>query len=321
MAGELLMEEGRERLERSRAVLREAGGGVLGLARAAVIEGSYHWSMCEAEAARAAFEEGLAYAESIGYLAAIDGFRSSLTPCYVFGPTPVAEAVERLATLREEAESRQLLLARSAALRGMGRMLVLDGRFDEAQALFDEAFAGLLESGIRAHYWNAWGQAHAFLARAAGDSEREERVLREAHAQLEELGERIGHSTIAANLARSLLIQGRLEEAAKSAATARRLTLAEDASNLILADGVDALVAVERGDGETALRLARRIDELTRPTDFFQMHGWTGQVLERVGQAVGDESLAAEGRRAALDAYERKGARTIAKLVAAGELF
>ena len=77
------------------------------------------------------------------------------------------------------------------------------------------------------------------------------------------------------------------------------------------ADGVDALIAAERGEAETALRLARHVRGATAPTDFFQLHGWSAQVLERVATAAGDEALAGEARREALEAYERKGASAI----------
>ena len=102
--------------------------------------------------------------------------------------------------------------AQAAALRALGRLAAIRGDVDEGRKLVEQGRAQLFDAGFVLHY-AASSMALAFVEEQAGDDERAASIQRAGLEQLTELGEHAYASTVAADLANSLLRLGRDDEA------------------------------------------------------------------------------------------------------------
>jgi hypothetical protein len=102
-------------------------------------------------------------------------------------------------------------------------------------------------------------------------------LLRTAVAELQRLDDRAFLSTVALNLADLLERQRRDDEARVLCVLARERTLAEDLTNFVMADAIEARLAARSGELEQAEALARRAVELARATDFVDLRGMYSQ--------------------------------------------
>jgi class 3 adenylate cyclase/tetratricopeptide (TPR) repeat protein len=225
----------------------------------------------------------------------------SQTAALVWGPTPIPRALELLDIAREHPDGY------SPWIDSMGTCLLANlGRFDEAQALFEQTVAAFLDRGMTLAA-AITAQSAWCLAMAAGDAETATTIGRESCAQLEAMGERGWMSTNASQLAESLYVQGRDEEAAEWVQRALDLGDADDATTQAQARMVRAMVNARRGDRASALRDVSDVIDITAKMQAPQTQGEAALNAAHVFLTLGDRDAAETQARAAVDFFTAKG--------------
>ncbi|HSF60541.1 MAG TPA: hypothetical protein VLA69_02505, partial [Gaiellaceae bacterium] len=301
--GSISVEERIERLEDAHRVL-EAAKHDEGL-------GYYWWSLAgekwvslRAAETAAASERGLAHFRRAGVYRRTDDLLWWVRSALVFGPTPVPEAIERVSALEREAgDSIQL---RAGAATTLGRLLAMQGDFEQARKLFAIGLdfyrsAGMAVSaaGVRLH--GAWIEHHA------GDESAAERHLREGVEQLRALGNLAFFSTVVARLAQCLYIQGRLGEAGEMSEVAREASPPGDLINFVFADAIDGCLLSHDQRHEEAEVLLRRAAEAVETTDFFFARADVQLMHAETLSRAGDPAAASRAAALALALLEAKG--------------
>jgi len=271
----------------ARAVLEHAGDD-LGLARYWRNVGWDGWASSRAEFALDCWERAVEHARSAGAVGLRRDLERGFLNVLVFGPTPVSDAVPRVELLIEEGTPVFQAMGRGA----LAMLRAMEGRIDEAWRLLEDAWETVREAG---YLIDAWGGAQRFahIQKRAGRNEPNDRcesLLRTAIDELQRLDDRAFLSTVALNLADLLERQGRDDEARELCVFARERTLAEDMSNFVMADAIEARLAARSGELEQAEALARQGVELAGSTDFVDLRGM-------YSQAVLAETLALRGKQ------------------------
>jgi ATP/maltotriose-dependent transcriptional regulator MalT len=196
----------------------------------------------------------------------------------------------------------------------MGHLLAMRGDFEAARAECSAAQAMLRDLGrsvVAASTSIDAGQVELL----ADDPAAAERLLRADHDELSAMGAHFVLTTVGVLLARAVLQQGRLDEAAKLAASVREAAAEDDVDSQVAWRTVLAETGSRHGDGDGALHLATEAVELSRGTDSPRLQAGALASLARVHAAAGrpDEASAARHEAAAL--YLAKGDRVSALAV------
>jgi class 3 adenylate cyclase/tetratricopeptide (TPR) repeat protein len=228
----------------------------------------------------------------------IDRFNISV----VHGPTPIPQALE--------------LIERTAAASAWtdtnrATLTAYLGRFDEARALYDQAIASLLERGMDLIAAGA-GQDAWTIAMAAGDPEAATAAARETCARLEQLGDRGWRSTSSAQLAESLYVLGRDDEARQWVEHALELGEAEDAITQAQARMVRSMLSARNGDFEAARSDLSDALNITATMQAPQSQGELALNAAQVFEMIGDRPAAAEQLSHALALFTAKGSTVYA---------
>ena len=278
----------------------EAAGDEAGLAAAwHMIAWSEHLLMRNQQKLAAA-EQGLEYARRAGLVRLEPDLRWFQLSAYAGGPTPVDEFLDWLDRHgRLEARTPIAVLQRAVAV-------AMLGHFDKARDLVASFRARGAELGHG--FWAAGSaQSACRIERLAGDLEAAEREIRHGCELWEAAGERAYLSTFAGDLAKTLAMLGRLDEAEAWASRSAELGASDDVATQVLWREGQARVHALRGEAGEAERLAREAVSLIAGTDdaLFQPDAWVtlGEVLAQGGKT--DEAEAA--LQDALGRYERKG--------------
>jgi class 3 adenylate cyclase/tetratricopeptide (TPR) repeat protein len=274
-----------------------------GLALALVMQADVEWTRCRASAAAEKYRVAIPHAERAGEASLVDESISSLCAIGAFGPTHVDEAEPEVRVLLDGATG---LIAETSGYRALARLAALRGDFDEARAFIRRGQEPLLDAGLRLWY-SATCLGAAFVEERAGDYEAAAGVLRAGFDELDELGEHAFASTVAAELAMTLLTLGRDDEVEQWITTARELGPADDVATLTRSDVAEGLLRARRGRLEEAERLVRRGLELALATDFWQFRGGANEALAEVLDRTGHPDEARAALEAALEVYESKG--------------
>ncbi|MGH2462773.1 MAG: hypothetical protein ACRDFZ_03995, partial [Candidatus Limnocylindria bacterium] len=216
----------------------------------------------------------------------------------VFGPTPSDEAIRLI-------EDRMRLGYEPGADLGIGRMLTVQGAFDEAKECFARAARGLEELGDRFLLTEAdAGQGQ--IALLLGDTAAAVQHFRQSYDRKIALGDRGYASTTAVGLATALLADGDLDEAWRYATIARESSANDDISSQAGGRGVQARVLSARGKHGEAEDVAREAKTMMEPTDYLLAHG---EVLVHLAHVLGESGKKDEAVAAAREAvvlYEQK---------------
>ena len=281
----------------------EAHGDVRGQSRTWCLRATVDWIQGQAKRA----DEGWQRAADLARLAEdelelfeILAWRASAAP---IGPTPVPEAIETCAEIRNEVEGSPLATAQM--LPPFATLYAMQGEFETARSLVREANTLLGELGRI--YTVALAHHDATVELLAGQARAAEERLRTAYERLDELGEKAFAATTAAMLAQAVYAQGRYEEAEHFCRTSREAAAPDDLSAQVEWRGVSAKLLAQRGQHAEAETLGREAVELVAQTDFLGHHGDAlldlGEVL-----ALGREpQKAAAAVRAGLALYQEKG--------------
>ncbi len=289
--------------EEGLAVFEELGD-TAGVAKAGFLLGTARiWQYRHAAAAQA-FERALANARLAG-----DEFLESIclaafAGTLAAGPTPVAEAIDRVEEMLAAASTR---LLEKILLEELAGLYAAQGRFDEARGFLERARTLEEEFGSEVGLANFEAFSVATIERSAGDVEAAEAALRHGYEVLERLGEQGWRSSVAARLAGTLVAQDRLEEAEHFLQISEEAAASDDVDAQSSLRQVRAQLLAKRGEHGEAERLIREGLALVEGTDDLDAHARTfirlAEVLRSAGK--GEEAKSAVG--AALRLCEQKG--------------
>lgn len=262
------------------------------------------WLRGEGAVAQQALDQAFAHARSAGDTRIEAQILNFLVGVTLFGPTRVPVAIERCLAILREAQGEGRVAA--SALRALAGLHAMEGRFEEAWACVERDGAILRDLGLKLVVGSSTELA-GIVGMLAGDPVAAESHLRRGHAILEEMGDRIGLSTNAAQLAEVVLAQGRDEEALELTAQSENAAAAEDLPVQVQWRGSRAKALARRGELEVAERLAREAVSLAEQTDFLNLHATALLDLAIVLQHDRRLEDAAAAAEAANALYERKG--------------
>lgn len=271
-------------------------GDDLGLARVWRLRAEVARLGCHFELRAAALEQALERAQAAGDEREAAELGLLLGNCVCWGPTPVGEALARCEAMFAQARGVRLV---EASIHGMlAYLLALADRPEEARARFATSRAIFQELGLP-FALAARAVIPAAIERAAGDLDAAERELRDAHDQLERVGETELRSTVAATLAHVLHEQRRDGEAERFARASEAGAAGDDVGSQVLWRSALAKVFAARGAEEAAEELAAEAVARAAATDMLSLHG--GALVDRahVEMLLGREpapALLAEAR-------------------------
>lgn len=275
----------------------------LGLCRAQRIEALHHWNEARAEAAAQAWESAATYARRAGDRYLYNDFLTWISSSLCCGPIPASEGIRRCELMRIEV--RDSPESEAAILGHLGNLHAMTGKLDLARQLLAISNATYANLGLTLN--SAMSQSEAIVELLAGNPAAAEESLRKGYRALEDMGERAFLSTTAALLARSILLQGRDDEAEELTNVSARLADHSDLLTQILWRGIRARVLARRAQAQKAEALARQAVALAQGTDFINYKADALLDLSHVLKAAERIEEAAASASEALQLYELKG--------------
>ncbi len=211
-----------------------------------------------------------------------------------FGPTPLAEAIDRCEQMIGHVEGDRFSQGRLLAL--LAGLHAMNGEFDHARDLARRADAMVTELGLDVDV--AWATIESWrIEMLAGDAAAAELVLRRGYEILVNAGEKYVLSTVAGLLAQTLYILERHDEAEELGELSRHLAGDDDVDTQALWRCVRAKALARAGSFDEAETTAREALELLAPTDAVVYRYSALLDLAEVLRLAGDSA----GQRAALD--------------------
>ncbi|HLM34606.1 MAG TPA: adenylate/guanylate cyclase domain-containing protein [Gaiellaceae bacterium] len=306
--------EAMEALSREATRMLERAGDDEGVARAWFLFAMPLWAQGRWDDMMEPLERSIEYARRAGRRSMeLEALRFVLAAT-MFGSTTVDAGIERgRRVLDEVTDSREL---RAWGTRTVATMMGLDGRADEARALFADARA------IFAELDNKQGLAVLAFSTAplelmAGDLAAAERELRAALDLTYEMGDRSRVPNLSALLADVLLDQDRVAEAERYLDIARDAVQAGDAGGQTVTLLAEARLLSRRGSTAEAAALADEAIAILRATQELITAPSSLRHQAEVLLAAGRDADAAAALREAIAAAERKGASAEANLTRA----
>jgi DNA-binding SARP family transcriptional activator/class 3 adenylate cyclase len=283
------------------------------VARAYYTLGTTAWSALDVGGAAELFRQGRDVAAEAGLRNVARDGQVAMARMFIFGSTPVDDALAELAPLLDAARgdpaSEAMLMIYAGPLESMR------GRFDDARSLLAQGAEQLDDLGNRV--LRASLDYCAVVAElAAGDAVAAEQIAGRALATLSAFGDRTNASLIAVLLAEALHRQGRDEEAEP------HLAFAEDVHAGWLLHRVPVLITrakvlARRGDAAEAEVLARRAIGLLEPTDALVLRGDAHLGLAEALNAAANLDAATSAAAQAAACYGAKGASALVAQAAA----
>ena len=230
------------------------------------------------------------------------------------GPTPVAEALDRLSWML--GEIREDVMARALVHLSIGACQAMDDRIDEARLSLETARQIGEDVGevlpLLAHDWPAFV---SFVERKAGDPSRAEPIARWSCKELARVDDPYHLSGMLMELASLLMAQGRSGEVPELIERARAVTSPSDPVAQLYLDVALAELLILEGRSAEAIELARTaVAELSR---WDETNGQieASLVLAKALRGSGDEpaaqAAAEEARQLAATKQDRAAVREI----------
>jgi DNA-binding SARP family transcriptional activator len=198
------------------------------------------------------------------------GCLAEIAAALFYGPTPVLEAIARCDELLSEAADRA---GRANVFAFLGGLHGLAGDFERGRSLAREAETIYEEIGETYALANNSGRVLARIELLSGDSATAERILRACCSTFERVSDQQGLSTLAAELADSLYLQGRYDEAAGWLDLARGRARGDDVSAQFSWRRVNAKLLARSGRLEEGRTLGVEAEEIVAKTDDLEAHG------------------------------------------------
>jgi class 3 adenylate cyclase/tetratricopeptide (TPR) repeat protein len=265
--------------------------------------GYYYWGLAgerwvslQAQETVAACERGLVHFRRAGIHRRTDDLLWWVRSAYVFGPTPVAEAIERVRALQEEAGDAMALQAGAATT--LGRLLATQGDFVRARELYQFGRDFYISSGMTVSAGGVTMHG-AWIEERAGDLSAAVELLRLGASELEALGNMAFYSTVAIYLAECLYLDGRLDEVRRWRDASLAASPEGDLVNVVYAEALEGCLLSHEERHEEADALLRGALDRSRTTDYYFVRAeiplFHAEVLSRAGDAEGAARSAAHG--------------------------
>ena len=282
--------------------LEELGDDV-GLAKAWRLVGDLHWARSRYAAADDALARAISHARRAGDAREEAECLGRYVGSGAFGPAHIHEVERRCEELLSS--SGGIPGREPAALRALASVRAMEGRFDEARQLAEQARTILEEFGFRLRA--SWvSETSGAIEMLAGDPVAAERALRAGFDAAVEVGEQGFQATAAALIAHALVEQGRLEESDWFTTLSETSAAQDDIASQVLWRSARARVLAASGTSE-AVPLAREAVALVESTDDVNMHADTLVDLAVVLVAAGGTEEAAKVLDRAIGLYAGKG--------------
>jgi len=249
-----------------------------------------------------AAERALVHYRRSGWSAS--GCLAELGAALFHGPTPVGEALARCDELLEQATDRT---GRANVLCFMGGLVGLESRFEEARRLLLEATATYEEIGETYALANNSGRVCGRVELLAGDVDSAERALRECCEIFDRIHDEAGLSTVAAELADALYLQGREEEASDWIDLAQKRAADDDVNAQHTWRRVRAKLLARQGAFPEAKALGFEAARIAGETDAISDHGTVLLDLAEVLRASDNPTDATDCVQRAVRLFDRKG--------------
>jgi tetratricopeptide (TPR) repeat protein len=206
-------------------IVFERAGAQTHLGEAWRLRGHALWFRCRAADAEESLLKAIEWANRAGDRRTEAQALNLAVAAAFYGPLPIPDAVRRCEEIL--ARPREQRRMRASALRALGGLRALEGRFDEARGFLADSRAILEDLGLRVTAAAA-AETEAFVENLADDPVAAERELRAGYERLEEMGRTSNLPTLAALLAQTLCTQGRDEEALRYSQTSERMAQSDD---------------------------------------------------------------------------------------------
>ena len=239
----------------------------------------------------------LEHAERVGDRLLADEANARLTAAYLYGPTPVDEAISWYEAHPSE---------HPFFLANVGQLEAMRGNISKARELYGTAIERGKERGQLLLAASATMEA-ADAELAAGDPALAAEIALGGVAELEALGEQGWLSTVAGLAAEALYRLGRDEEAWHLTDKAEDAGAADDVITQMLIRQVRGKILSRRGQHEAAERLVAEAVEWCKPTDALEVKADAHRDLAIVLVAANKRSEALEALAQAQKLYEEKG--------------
>jgi tetratricopeptide (TPR) repeat protein len=281
-------------------------GDEAGLSQALALTGRLRFWAGETVAALHDLERAAVHARNAG-----DRYQEADCLQYVlaaimYGPTPAADALVRLAEIRHRVQENRRLEV-TVLIHG-ARYAAMEGDFDGARAMIARANS-VAEGGNEVERHSHLSTAAGRIELLAGDAAAAERVLRPACERLQLIGE-LGYLSSAAPLLLEALYRlGRDEEALRVSERWHpdRLTVPEDVDAQVAWRSVRAKFLARGGEVAEAESLARQAVAQASTTDDIQLRAEALTALAEVLRTAGSPEQSEIAFAEAIALYERKG--------------
>ncbi|GAY17506.1 AAA family ATPase [Mycobacterium sp. shizuoka-1] len=225
----------------------------------------------------------------------------------LWGPSPAPKAGGRcLDVVRMQRMTTAAPSLEATSLRCMAVLELLRGRPDKARAMLADARAVVADLGLR-HGLMETELFAGIIELMVGDPAAAEPHFRVALVGLDAMGVGADAGQAAALLARSVLAQGRIEEAERYAGESERIA-GHNLKTAIAWRSVRAEILSARGEHAAAAAMARDGVAVAAGTDLVLDHAEACLALSRVLAAAGDGPGSAAARQAAETLYTAKDA-------------
>jgi class 3 adenylate cyclase/tetratricopeptide (TPR) repeat protein len=277
-----------------------------GLARAWRAQGQALYWMGHFDAALAAAERALYFAERIGDVQEGAQARGLVVASLVDGTTPVPKAIRRCEEILASAEIRPHSAAHTR--RKLSMLYSMQGEVGAARRLIDEAVEAFEELGLPLPLAAALGFESATAHWIEGDLAAAEGDVRRAVDLLTAMNERGVLSTVAARLADILCRQDRQQgEVEDLLRLSEDLAGADDWLTHLTIKHVRARLLARQGEFAEAVSLAREALALAEGTDEPESQAWERVELAEILVLAGRPDEAEPLLEAAIDLFEAKG--------------
>jgi hypothetical protein len=282
----------------------EASEDELGLSKAWTVVSQAEWARCRCRQVERALERALEHADRAGDPHERAWIIGGLLRAAAWGPTQVEHALPRCEELLERAGGDRSVEAVAAA--ASAYLEAMCGRFAEARRLYATSRAIAEELGLLV--WAATLTSfYGPVELLAGDPAAAEALLRRGYETLEAMGETSRLATVAAQLARSLALQGRHSEAEGFVAISQRASSRDDIAARVVWQGTQGRLLAHRREPDEAVAVAQQAVEAAAGTDMLTLHGDALVDLAETLRVAGRAARRREVLLEALRLYRSKG--------------
>jgi class 3 adenylate cyclase/tetratricopeptide (TPR) repeat protein len=276
----------------------------VGLAKALNLTAHAHWNLGHVPDAEAAWGRAAEHAEASGDQRELAESLSWLALAARFGPTPALEAIRVCDRSVQRSEGDPKVRAHACDARCA--LEAMRGWFDRARESVREARALYEDLGLTVMGANLV-QNSGYVEMLAGDPVAAEREYRWGYQRLAAMGEKGFLSTVAADFADSLYVQGRLDEAEHFINVSAESAAHDDLLSQASLRAVRAKVLAKRGRFDEAVHVGREAvrlgDSAEQLEDRARYYMSLGEVLAITGAL--DEAITALATAVSL--FEQKG--------------